>query len=110
MFVLKARDEAETTALVTSHRLGSVSSPSIIAPLIAAVEEKGINAQIYYCRSIKPFNKASEVQLLKDSEQDGATLNPIKSPRLHAKMLAWDDDILITSLNWLSADPIELNE
>ena len=27
-------------------------------------------------------------------------------PRLHAKLLAWDDDALaITSQNWLSADP-----
>jgi cardiolipin synthase len=30
----------------------------------------------------------------------------VYTPRLHAKLLAWDDDALaITSQNWLSADP-----
>jgi hypothetical protein len=32
----------------------------------------------------------------------------IYEPRLHAKILAWDDDcVVITSQNWLSADPSE---
>jgi phosphatidylserine/phosphatidylglycerophosphate/cardiolipin synthase-like enzyme len=35
-------------------------------------------------------------------------IKPVHNPRLHAKILAWDDDTLaITSQNWLSADPAE---
>jgi cardiolipin synthase A/B len=34
----------------------------------------------------------------------------IESPRLHAKILAWDDDyVVISSLNWLSGDPVDLD-
>ena len=35
---------------------------------------------------------------------------PVLVSKLHAKILAWDDDhVLITSQNWLSADPGESN-
>jgi cardiolipin synthase A/B len=35
---------------------------------------------------------------------------PIDEPRLHAKILGWDDDFpVVTSQNWLSADPSEAN-
>jgi cardiolipin synthase A/B len=35
-------------------------------------------------------------------------IRPIHRPRLHAKVLGWDDDTLaVTSLNWLSADPAD---
>ena len=47
---------------------------------------------------------------MEDAVQGGVTLAPIKSPRIYAKILAWDEDsVLITSLNWLSADPTELD-
>ena len=33
-------------------------------------------------------------------------ITPVLEPKLHAKLLAWDDDaVVITSQNWLSADP-----
>lgn len=109
-FVLKARDEAKTYAFVTSHRLGTVSSPSVIVPLMAAVEERGIKARIYYCRRTAPIRAKSEAKLVEDAVRGGVFLTPVESPRLHAKVLAWDEDsVLITSLNWLSADPIELD-
>ncbi len=41
-----------------------------------------------------------------DLGPSGVKLRPVYIPRLHAKLLAWDDDALaITSQNWLSADP-----
>jgi len=37
---------------------------------------------------------------------EGVAIQPVHKPRLHAKVLGWDDDALaISSLNWLSADP-----
>jgi hypothetical protein len=36
-------------------------------------------------------------------------IKPIHQPRLHAKVLAWDNDNLaVTSQNWLSADPSDV--
>jgi hypothetical protein len=36
-------------------------------------------------------------------------IKPIHRPRLHGKVLAWDDDNLaVTSQNWLSADPSDV--
>ena len=33
-------------------------------------------------------------------------IRPVREPRVHAKLLAWDDDhVVVTSQNWLSADP-----
>ncbi len=40
----------------------------------------------------------------------GLTLQPQLAPALHAKLLCWDtDDVVITSQNWLSADPSDAN-
>ncbi|MGA2995115.1 hypothetical protein [Bradyrhizobium sp.] len=40
-----------------------------------------------------------------DLGPSGVKLRPVYTPRLHAKLLAWDDDSLaITSQNSLSAD------
>jgi cardiolipin synthase len=37
---------------------------------------------------------------------DGMKVHQIFRPRLHAKFLAWDaDSVVITSQNWMSADP-----
>jgi cardiolipin synthase len=41
----------------------------------------------------------------------GVHIRPVREPRVHAKILAWDDDfIVISSQNWLSADSSENNK
>jgi hypothetical protein len=41
-----------------------------------------------------------------EAKARGLSLTPVHNPKIHAKMLAWDSDtIVITSQNWLSADP-----
>lgn len=40
----------------------------------------------------------------------GVSIRPVREPRVHAKLLGWDDDfVVVTSQNWLSADPSEGN-
>jgi cardiolipin synthase len=42
----------------------------------------------------------------RDAARFGVAIRPVHQPRLHAKLLAWDDDaLLITSQSLLSADP-----
>ena len=48
--------------------------------------------------------------ITREAGGSGIRLRPIHEPRLHAKILGWDDDFLVvTSQNWLSADPSESN-
>lgn len=109
-FVLQARDEAKSSAFVASHRLGPVSSPSVIVPFTTAAKERGISGQVFYGRTTGAVRAKAEADLASQAIGAGITLTPVKSPRLHAKVLAWDEDcVLISSLNWLSADPTELD-
>ena len=41
-----------------------------------------------------------------ENAASGVQIKAIYNPRLHAKILGWDDDnLVLTSQNWLSADP-----
>lgn len=47
--------------------------------------------------------------LLANSRKKASVFARFTQPRLHAKILAWDDDSLaVTSQNWLSADPSDV--
>lgn len=108
-FVTRARDEALVRVFVVSHRLGAAARPGIIAPLIAAAKAKSVAPEVFYGRLTAPV-KASAGARLKESAADaGVEVTLVKSPRLHAKVLAWDNDnVVVTSLNWLSADQVVL--
>lgn len=104
--VLRARDEACQSILLTSHRLGVAAGPGILAPLqSAAAATPQLDVEIYYCRKTAPVRKKDERRLTELALNSGVSLTPVQSPRVHAKILVWDDDnAVITSLNWLSAD------
>lgn len=106
-FVRLARNSASKRMFVTSHRLGAATRVAVIVPAVAAVRRRGtIDVNIYYGTQTAPVNTAKAAQLTYDARQEGVLLRPVLEPRLHAKMLAWDDDnLLVTSQNWLSADP-----
>jgi hypothetical protein len=45
-----------------------------------------------------------------DGTEAGIRIRAVHNPRLHAEMLGWDDDdLIITSQNWLSADPSDVD-
>ncbi len=106
-FVRVARDTAQRRILVTSHRLSNVANQSVIIPAIAAATSKSnVKAQVYFNRTSGPMTGGAAAELTIQSGKSGVTIRPVRDPRLHAKILAWDDDeILITSQNWLSSDP-----
>lgn len=106
-FVRMARDGAQRRLFVTSHRLGSAARPSVIIPAITAMRARGVDARIFY-----GFPAAEGTRKNVSSTPDSAieAVQPVLAARLHAKILAWDDDnVLITSHNWLSGDPGDSN-
>jgi len=105
-FVRIARDAAVRRMFVTSHRIGSAARPSVVLPAITAVRENGIEARVFYGVASEVAGGAST----SPKNHPVPSVQPILTPKLHAKILAWDDDyVLITSQNWLSADPGESN-
>lgn len=105
-FARIARDAARQRMFVTSHRIGAAARPSVIVPALAAVLENGIAVRVFY--GVANDGPVGPSTLPED--RSTPSVEPIFAPRLHAKILAWDDDhVLITSQNWLSADPGEWN-
>ena len=109
--VLRARDEARKFILLTSHRLGVAAGPGILAPLVsAATDNPNLSIDILYCHKTSPVRGADERRLTSEATSFGVSLLPIQSPKIHAKLLVWDDDnAVVTSLNWLSADQTQSN-
>lgn len=104
--VRKARDEAKSRIFVTSHRFGLAAEQVVIAPSLAAANDRGIKAEIFYGKASGPITGSDVADVTFESALAGVQIRPIHRPRLHSKILAWDDDtVVITSQNWLSADP-----
>jgi cardiolipin synthase A/B len=106
--VLDARDRSVRRMLVASHRIGIAGKPMTIIPALSAARTRGVSVSLYYGRPTGPFSGADASGLALEMRSKGVDIRPVHRPRLHAKVLAWDDDALaVTSLNWLSADPSE---
>lgn len=106
--VLEARDSAKKRILVTSHRIGLAGRPMVIIPVLAAVKESKIDVRLYYGRPTGVLSGIDAADLTMQLAKQGVGFRPVQQPRLHAKVLAWDNDCLaVTSQNWLSADPSE---
>ncbi|WIG54571.1 MAG: hypothetical protein OJF61_000357 [Rhodanobacteraceae bacterium] len=110
-FVLEARDSAKSRIFVTSHRLGPVSESAIIAPLASAASENAIKGSVFFGRNTGAVKYKTRKRIIAEAASDGVVVEVVEAPRLHAKILAWDSDsLVITSLNWLSADPMSYVE
>jgi cardiolipin synthase len=108
ILALKARDESRRRIVVTSHRIGLAGRPMIIIPALAAARAKNVSVELYYGRPTGVLSGVDAAGLAAEFALEGVNIKPVHRPRLHAKVLAWDDDSLaITSQNWLSADPAE---
>ena len=110
-FVLEARDSAKSRIFVTSHRLGPVSESAIIAPLASAASGGDVKGSVFFGRNTGAVKSKARKRIIAEAASDGVDVEVVESPRLHAKILAWDSDsIVISSLNWLSADPMSYVE
>lgn len=104
--VLQARDAAKNRIFALSHRIGIAAESLTLLPALAAVKAKGIDASFFYGRTTGPLTGEAGSDLIRAFARAGLEVKPIHRPRIHAKVLGWDDDNLaVSSLNWLSADP-----
>lgn len=109
-FIRRARDEAQHRLTVVSHRLGEVANAAVIVPAAVAARKRNVGVDLLYGRVTGAVNAEIAEGLRQSAEIDGVALQPVRDPRLHAKLLAWDDsDLLVTSQNWLSGDPTWAN-
>lgn len=107
-YILRARDETTSRVFLTSHRLGPTANPSVLVAIGALAEKGGKLAEMFFGRPTGAVKGREKCQAIGDAAVSGVALVPVSSPRLHAKILAWDDrSALVTSLNWLSGDPVD---
>ena len=103
--MLEARDHAKSSIVVFSHRLGVTAKPSVIIPAASAARQRKVDVELIYGRASGPVSTKDALDASWEFKEDGVRLVAIHRPRVHAKLLLWDDDnVVVTSLNWLSAD------
>lgn len=104
--VRRARDESQHRIFVSSHRFGIAGQSIVLAPVLAAARERDVDVDVLYGTTNISFGNNKAAEAIDELSKDGVTIQPVHKPRIHAKILAWDDDMfVITSQNWLSADP-----
>lgn len=108
-FVRQARDSARKRIFVSSHRLGLAAKQAIIIPAMAAARDRrGVETQVFFGRPTGNMTGEMAAGMTLDVGKEGVQIRSVHEPRLHAKILAWDDDCaVVTSQNWLSSDPSE---
>lgn len=104
--IRRARDEVTTEAFICSHRISPASGPLVLSAMVSAASQKGRLVKIFFGRTSGGLSSEKAAELIRDDKATGVDVRPVFDPRLHAKVLAWDaDNLVITSQNWLSADP-----
>ncbi|WP_170795837.1 phospholipase D-like domain-containing protein [Ruegeria denitrificans] len=104
--IRRARDEVSSEAFVCSHRISPASGPLVLSAMVAAASQEGRLVKIFFGRTSGGLSADKASALIRDDSGTGVDVRPVYDPRLHAKVLAWDtDNLVITSQNWLSADP-----
>ena len=105
-YIRRARDDAEKRIFLGSHRLGGSAETGVLVPARAAVNRRDVDVTIFYGRHSGPVSSGVASGMERDAGNEGVRLQRVHRPRLHGKFLVWDDDhAVVTSQNWLSADP-----
>jgi cardiolipin synthase A/B len=100
-----ARNNAAHTIIVGGDRLGRGAEPRTLIPLVAAYKRNEVEGMIYYSRVSAPLRKADATALKRETEGTRVRFIEVPDGDLHGKFLLWDtDDLIVTSLNWSSAD------
>lgn len=102
-----ARDDAKERIVMGSHRLGAAAETVALKPARAAIAANAVDALVLYGRASGPIDGGQAASMTLDGHASGLKVRRVYDPRMHAKFLLWDDgDLLITSQNLLSADPV----
>ena len=109
--VREARDTADKTLVIASHRFAGAAKSLILAPVFAASKRaRDLDVRLFYGEDSGAITATDIAGLTNEAAKVGVRIRPVHRPRLHAKFLTWDDDVaIITSQNWLSADSTDDN-
>ena len=107
-YVMQARDTAKDYIFVASDRLGGAAETQILVPTDSVAQSKPVEVTVSYNRRSGVAKEKEALPALKEKYQN--TVNIIRKKGAHAKVLCWDsDNVVITSLNWLSKDANDPN-
>lgn len=103
----RMRDEAQRRLVVASHRLGAAAENMALKPIRAAVADRELDATVYYSTPSDKVTAQVATEMTFNSRDAGVNLRQVTDPSIHAKFMYWDDDdLVVTSQNLLSADPL----
>lgn len=107
-YVMQARDNAKDYIFVASDRLGGAAETQILVPTDSLAQRKSVDITVCYNRRSGVLKEKETVPALEEKYKN--TVKIIKKNKAHAKVLCWDsDNVVITSLNWLSKDANDSN-
>lgn len=99
-----ARETATRAIMVGGDRLGLAAEARTIIPMMAAAK-RSVVGTICYSKPSGPVSRRDAQDLQDTAAAAGVRLLQIENRELHGKFLLWDDDhLIVTSLNWSSAD------
>jgi hypothetical protein len=99
-----ARENARSTILIGGDKLSSAAEAKTLIPMIAAAK-RSVKPTICFSKNSGPLTDADGKELHRIAAAENIRLLQIRDRELHGKFLIWDDDhVVITSLNWSSAD------
>jgi cardiolipin synthase len=99
-----ARETSEKSIMVGGDRLGLAAEARTLIPMMVAAK-RSVQGVICYSKPSGPLTKQDARDLEAVAHAAGVRLVQIRDRELHGKFLLWDDDhVVITSLNWSSAD------
>jgi cardiolipin synthase len=109
-YMRMARDQAKKRIVVASHRLSEAAETTVLIPARAAAGTGSVDVTLYFGTASGQLDGIDASELVRNAKSEGVRVRRIFNPRLHAKFLVWDDEnAVITSQNWLSADPADSN-
>jgi hypothetical protein len=109
-YMRMARDQAKKRIVVASHRLSEAAETTVLIPARVAAGTGDVDVTLYFGTASGQLDGIDASEIVRNSNSEGIRVRRIFNPRLHAKFLVWDDEnAVITSQNWLSADPADSN-
>lgn len=106
----QASDSAERRLLLMSHRVSASARQAFLIPARTALTARSALAVELRYGIVPKSPEPGWDAITRGLDMTRIEVVPPASPEAHAKLLAWDeDDVVITSQNWLSADPPESN-
>ena len=104
LMMAHARDAATARIWVGGDRFSQAGEAQTLIPMMAAARG-GVRGRLLFSRNVSPVTDEDLADLRQLALERGVDLSEVPEGVLHGKFLLWDqDDLVVTSLNWSSAN------